>query len=69
MGERRLRRAALRTDERINVGLAPEVHAALVAEAAVENVPLSVVVRRAIDYYQEHAPRAYPVRPPAAVPA
>jgi hypothetical protein len=56
--QRAPRRSALRNDERINVGLPAEVHAALVAESQAENVTLTVIVRRAIEYYQTHAPRA-----------
>jgi hypothetical protein len=54
------RRAALRNDERVTIGFPREVHAALLQEAQAENVTLSVVVRRAIAFYQAHAPRAIP---------
>lgn len=56
------RRAPLRRDERINVGLPTEMHAALYAQAETQNVPVSVVVRWAIAFYQEHAPAAAPFR-------
>lgn len=57
--------ARLRRDARINVELPAEVYAGLLAQAQAQNLTLSVVVRGALTYYQEHCPTAKAFRRPS----